>query len=676
MSTQEWLVLWRDLCVGVTWVAAVLFFLGGLDDLIYDFGSWGWKILKRHRYGDREPLSLAKLRARAQQRIAVFIPAWNESHIVGKMVENILTRVEYRNFTIFVGTYPNDPATQHAVDELALVYPQVVKVVNDQPGPTSKADCLNTVYRTMLEFETQQAVNFDLMVMHDAEDLVHPFSLLLYNYLIPRVDVIQLPILALPTAHLNWVHWTYADEFVENHLKDLIVREKMAGFVPFAGVGTGFSRRALSLLHETFGPELFNESSLTEDYSLGKKIHAAGLQAIFVNIVLPMPEDRWYTPLAARHGFIANWAYFPMDFARSIRQKTRWIIGISLQEWERSGWVGSWPVKLNLFKDRKIFFAAATTLLGYTILGYFVLWEMGHRGWLPFKPIAFIHPGTPLYTLVLIDTGFMLLRLVERLIFVTWVYGPIAGLLALPRTVFSNVLNGLAAYRALSYYAQARNGQRRLGWDKTEHKEGVGEHPARYQGALPNKPSPRGIFNSVSTFETLQAAHPATILASLETIPRHVDPPTQLSLTQQMASLAQSSDYEVRAAVARVSGFLQWASLYEITLALLYDREWLVRANAAKALLRYPDLPMILRRVLDRRDSFAWEVFIRTFEQSHELHEPLLRALQAPEEEALRLHLLAHSPLLTLKYHKLTTPPQPTRLDENLLPHHVVQPSM
>jgi adsorption protein B len=361
----------------------------------------------------------------------------------------------------------------------------VVKVVTDRPGPTSKADCLNTVYRRMKEFETLHGVNFDLMVMHDAEDLVHPFGFLLYNYLIPRVDVIQLPILPLPAPLFSWVHWVYADEFAENHLKDMVVREKMAGFVPFAGVGTGFSRRALAIMEARHGAELFNESSLTEDYSLGKKIKEAGLQTIFACTLVRDPQDRWYTPLCARHGFISNWSYFPMDFTRSVRQKTRWIIGISLQEWELTGWAGGFIVKLNLFKDRKVFLAATTNLLGYLVLLYFALSALGARDWLPVAPLPLLTQGSPLYYLILVDSFFMVFRVLERIYFVSMVYGLPAGLLSFPRLAFANVLNGIAAYRALTFYLQARTGGKRVSWDKTEHKEGFGQLPAKQTGETP-----------------------------------------------------------------------------------------------------------------------------------------------------------------------------------------------
>lgn len=61
------------------------------------------------------------------------------------MAELAATTLDYENYHIFVGTYPNDPDTQRDVDEVCARFPNVHKVVCARPGPTSKADCLNNV---------------------------------------------------------------------------------------------------------------------------------------------------------------------------------------------------------------------------------------------------------------------------------------------------------------------------------------------------------------------------------------------------------------------------------------------------------------------------------------------------------------------------------------------------
>src|SRR5581483_9135422 len=96
-------------------------------------------------------------------------------------------------------------------------------VVNDKPGPTTKAQNLNCVYREMQRIEGTD--EFRIIVLHDVEDVIHPLSFAIYNWLLPAKDMIQVPVLPLERPWYKFVAWTYADEFCEHHLKDMVVRE-------------------------------------------------------------------------------------------------------------------------------------------------------------------------------------------------------------------------------------------------------------------------------------------------------------------------------------------------------------------------------------------------------------------------------------------------------------------
>lgn len=51
------------------------------------------------------------------------VPAWNETGVIGNMAELAATTLDYENYHIFVGTYPNDPDTQRDVDEVCARFP-------------------------------------------------------------------------------------------------------------------------------------------------------------------------------------------------------------------------------------------------------------------------------------------------------------------------------------------------------------------------------------------------------------------------------------------------------------------------------------------------------------------------------------------------------------------------
>lgn len=650
ISGYELLVILRDCCLALTWFVAIVFLLSGVQDLIYDIGAYSLRFYRRFHYRNRERLSLARLRAREQQRIAVLVPAWNEGEVVGAMVANIIERVEYRNYVVFVGTYPNDARTQNAVNRLAAQHPQIINVVNVRPGPTTKADCLNNVYRTLKAYEAREGINFDILVMHDAEDVVHPHSFLLYNYLIPRVDAIQLPILPLPTGHHRIVHWIYADEFSETHMKDVPVREKISGFVPFAGTGTGFSRRAFTFL-EMGGEKVYNEGSMTEDYSMSKRMREAGLRIIFVNVVLADDKSHWLTPLYKRPGFISNWAYFPMDFTRSIRQKTRWIIGISLQEWEHGGWKGNIRMKENFVKDRKIFLAAASSLLGYGLLVYFILLGFGQLDIVKFKLLPIIEEGSVLHRLVVVDTGFMIFRMLERVIFVGMTYGLLAGLLAIPRLLIANVINGIAAFRALQTFVNARQGRSTVRWDNTDHLEGVGQLPTA-PVAKPHREA-EVMLPPDEILRLIRAGSEEDVMRMLQALPRDLSGEYRAEAIEAIQRRVPSDSLPIRSVVSRVIGYLQWPELIPAIFALLHDRDWVVRANAAKALLKFTDYALLMEQAFVSEDPLMREVLVRCVEQDNMVQRALLPKLREPYMIATRAALTTESPILKAAYEEL-----------------------
>jgi len=62
-------------------------------------------------------------------------------------------------------------------------------------GPTSKADCLNWVFQHLQLEETRLGQRFEIILIHDAEDLIHPHSLDLLNRYLDAYDMVQLPVL-------------------------------------------------------------------------------------------------------------------------------------------------------------------------------------------------------------------------------------------------------------------------------------------------------------------------------------------------------------------------------------------------------------------------------------------------------------------------------------------------
>lgn len=95
--------------------AAVAFVIGGIDDLVLDLFYLGRRAVGRGRTPTLDSLPAHS----APARLAIFVPAWDESAVIGAMLTTAIARIEHADYRIFVGCYPNDPATIAAVADIA-----------------------------------------------------------------------------------------------------------------------------------------------------------------------------------------------------------------------------------------------------------------------------------------------------------------------------------------------------------------------------------------------------------------------------------------------------------------------------------------------------------------------------------------------------------------------------
>jgi adsorption protein B len=426
--------------------AAVGIAIGGLDDVAVDLiwlARTIWRravVYTRHKRADAGQLS-------GLGTVAVFVPAWREGAVIGPMLETALARWRDADCRIYVGCYPNDPETRRAVETLAARSEKVRVVLNPRPGPTTKADNLNAMWRALLA-DGAPAV---AVALHDAEDVVHPAEIGIYATLCTRFDLVQLPVLPLIERERGWwaraVSSSYADEFAESHGKSLIVREAIGASVPSAGVGCGFSGTMLERIAEGHGAP-FDEGSVTEDYELGLRIREMGGRGIFVRL----PGKAGGTAVAVR-------AHFPDTIPAAVRQKARWQAGIALSGWTRLGWRGNVAEHWMRFRDRRAILAALVLLCAYVSGVSWVALDRAQRA-----PVF----GSGEEALFALCTVLMLWRLLVRAAFVTHAYGPIEGLLSIPRVLLGNFIAMAAARRALQSYLRLARGAP-LVWDKTEH---------------------------------------------------------------------------------------------------------------------------------------------------------------------------------------------------------------
>lgn len=408
-----------------------------------------------------------------EKPLAIMVPAWNETGVIGNMAELAATTLDYENYHIFVGTYPNDPDTQRDVDEVCARFPNVHKVVCARPGPTSKADCLNNVLDAITQFERSANFAFAGFILHDAEDVISPMELRLFNYLVERKDLIQIPVYPFEREWTHFTSMTYIDEFSELHGKDVPVREALAGQVPSAGVGTCFSRRAVTALLADGDGIAFDVQSLTEDYDIGFRLKEKGMTEIFVRFPVvdeaKEREQRKFLQHARTSNMICVREYFPDTFSTAVRQKSRWIIGIVFQGFKTHKWTSSLTLNYFLWRDRKGAISNFVSFLAMLVMIQLLLLLAYESLWPDAWHFLSIFSGSAwLMTLLWLNFGLMVNRIVQRVIFVTGYYGLTQGLLSVLRLFWGNLINFMANWRALKQVLQ-HGDPRRVAWDKTTH---------------------------------------------------------------------------------------------------------------------------------------------------------------------------------------------------------------
>ncbi|ANY19918.1 bacteriophage N4 adsorption protein B [Tsuneonella dongtanensis] len=431
--------------------AGFFFLIGALDEFAVDL-VWLWlRVTGRARTVRLPPAagSPAPLSGSA----AVFIAAWREAGVIGATVRHTLSVWPQDDLRLYIGTYRNDPLTAEAVIAAADNDPRLRLVIHDRDGPSTKADCLNRIFRALEDDEVRGGVPTRMVVIHDAEDMVDPAALGVLDTALEDVDLAQLPVLPEPLAQSRWIASHYCEEFAEAHGKAMVVRDALGTGIPTAGVGCAIRRGILTELADRRGQDgPFAAECLTEDYELGLGVTAMGGRSRFLRC------------RSADGRLVATRACFPATIGSAVRQKTRWVHGIALQSWDRLGWSAR-PADIWMrLRDRRGPLTALVLASAYLLLIVAAAGWLGHRFGLA--------PAVQVTTAVTVLVGVNLLsfawRAVWRFAFTMREYGWVEGVRAVLRIPVANVIAILAGRRALFDYLAVLRGSA-VRWEKTCH---------------------------------------------------------------------------------------------------------------------------------------------------------------------------------------------------------------
>lgn len=450
---------WDHVVASVLAPLAIWVLLNGVDDCVLDAAcAYQWLCARLSKDAEAAFPDASELAGVPERRMAIFVASWHEHSVLQRMVERNMGSQEYSNFDFFLGVYPNDTRTIAAAKEAKRLFPDKVHIATcPHEGPTSKADCLNWIYQRMLLFEEENGARFEMVLTHDAEDLVHPEALRWINYYAQWHDMVQIPVLALPTPWHALTHGVYCDEFAEFQFKDMPARQFLGGFIPSNGVGTGFSRASLDRLAAAHENRVFEPSCLTEDYENGYRLHRLGCAQKFM-------------PIHRHNGsVVATREYFPQKFRLAVKQRTRWVTGIALQSWEFHGVSDTLAQAYWFWRDRKSIIGNLVTPFTNVLFLYGTItwaWSLErHTSW---------GLAQAAHNPFLIHAMFLSMALQAFHVSVrAWCSGRIYGwkfACAVPlRVIWGNWINFFATASALYRYSNAKVRRQPLRWLKTTH---------------------------------------------------------------------------------------------------------------------------------------------------------------------------------------------------------------
>jgi adsorption protein B len=209
------------------------------------------------------------------------------------------------------------------------------------------------------------------------------------------------------------------------------------------------------LLAENYSNRIFEPACMTEDYENGFRIKRLGLPQKFV-------------PIHFRHGRpIATRELFPLKFGKAVGQRTRWIMGITLQSWEYHS-AGETLRHLYWFwRDRKGLVGNLITPLANILFAFGLstwIWSRAtHHDWILARDLS------RFYTLYVIGLSIQAFQTAIRAVCSAKVYGWRFACGVPIRVILANVINCAATSRAICIYANAKIHDRPLCWVKTEH---------------------------------------------------------------------------------------------------------------------------------------------------------------------------------------------------------------
>jgi bacteriophage N4 adsorption protein B len=412
------------------------------DDLFFDLNSF-FRGAKPEIVSSKISLAWKTI---PQRKIAILIPTWKSDQHLEKMILGNLARLQYENFSLFLGVYIEDIESYAIARKLENKFSQISVVLVKRDEKNNKAKILNEMLRQILKFD-RSASKFEAFFLTDSDETLHPLTLQYLNNELEKNDFVNIPLLSEKENLWNLANGTYADELAEQLLRDIPLRNKLqATSSGFLG-GIALSRTLLKALNS--GSEIFSETNLAETYHLSLRVTQLGFQSSSRSIWLEETQD-----------YLTNKKYFPIKANAAAQQKSRLTLGIAFQGAITFGWLGKFWNRYFLWRDRRgpwttLFLALASLLV--------ILSVLNDPTYAPILP-------SWMETISICNFALWLRRVSFRMYSTSKVYGFLFALLVPIRYPVGNFINSISTWRALSQWKNQWLHQRIEDWQPKNKK--------------------------------------------------------------------------------------------------------------------------------------------------------------------------------------------------------------
>jgi hypothetical protein len=247
------------------------------------------------------------------------------------------------------------------------------------------------------------------------------------------------------------------DKLFQRETDEKILRPVLRRIIPAKEYGTEIGdSEPITINPKTKIEGIFNDENLTEDYELGFRFHQLKLKTGFFNVMLDSNND------ASR---IATAEFFPNKFWASVKQRSRWIAGICLQNWKAHKWKGNIVTKYFLYRDRKPLFTLFSAFLAQFVFIYFIYLFINYIFGINDDYVS-INYSSPVLYLMAVNLFFMLSRTVQRFSFTYNWYGFRYASTSVARMILDTFINFFAVIRAFNIF---RKTKKKVVWDSTLH---------------------------------------------------------------------------------------------------------------------------------------------------------------------------------------------------------------